>query len=299
MFEDLQALLCFARVVEHGSFTRAALELGISKSVVSSRTAALEARLGEQLLLRTTRKVSTTSAGVRTYALARQMLDAARAVTDGANEVARGVLRVSAPVTLAQEHLGLPLERFLRARPGTRIELLLSDRLVDLVEERIDVAIRVTKLKDSGLIARRLATTTLHICASPAYLAERGRPERPEDLLRHNCLRYSLLPVDQEWRLYGPKGRIRVEPRGSFETTSGAMLRAAAVVGMGVAMLPRFMIAEALSTGALVTVLDQYAPRPIGIYAVRRGGRAAPPLLAQLIDEFSAALRNAAWQAKG
>ena len=161
----------FARVVEHGSFTRAASELGVSKSVISSKTAALEARLGEQLLLRTTRKVSATAAGIRTYALARQMLEAAGAATEGASQTGRGVLRVSAPVTLAQEQLARPLSAFLRQHPGTRVELLLNDRIVDLVEER-----------------------------------ERGRPGRPEQLLRHDCLRYNVLTAEQEWRLYDGKG---------------------------------------------------------------------------------------------
>jgi DNA-binding transcriptional LysR family regulator len=297
LLEDLQALLCFARVVEHASFTRAAHQLGVSKSLVSSKTSALEARLGEQLLLRTTRRVTTTSAGVRIYALARQMLDAAGAATQATTLAAHGVLRVSAPVTLSHEQLAQPFAAFLREHPGVRIELMPNDRLVDLVEERIDLALRVTKLKDSGLIARRLAMTSLHVCAAPSYLALRGRPDRPEDLERHDCLRYALLPATHEWRLYGPKGKIELSVRGCFESTSGTMLREAALAGIGLAMLPRFMVAAALAEGRLVTVLDDFAPRPLGIYAVRSGRRAAPPLVKRLIDSLENAFAKAPWSA--
>jgi DNA-binding transcriptional LysR family regulator len=297
LLDDLQALLCFARVVEHASFTRAAHELGVSKSVVSSKTAGLEARLGEQLLLRTTRRVTTTSAGVRIYERARQMLEAAGAATQAATLAGQGLLRVSAPVTLGHEQLAQPLAAFLREHPGARIELLLSDRLVDLVEDRIDVALRVTKLKDSGLLARRLAWTSLHVCAAPSYLALRGRPERPEDLHRHDCLRYALLPAAHEWRFYGPKGKIELSVRGPFETTSGTMLREAALAGIGLAMLPRFMVARALDEGRLVTVLDEFAPRPLGIYAVRSGRRVAPTLVKQLIDSLQSAFEKAPWLA--
>lgn len=297
LLDDLPALLCFARVVELGSFTAAARALGVSKSVVSTRTAALEMRLGEQLLLRTTRKVSTTEAGLRTYALARQMVEAASAATSDASEAGRGTLRISAPTALAQQHLAGPIAAFARRSPGTHVELLLDDRLVDLVEERIDLAIRVTKPQDSSLVVKRLGWTSMHVCAAPAYLAARGTPERPEDLLRHDCLRYSLLRADHEWRLYGTKGRIPIEVRGTFESNSGVMIREAAVAGLGLALLPRFLVADALAAGALVTVLDAFAPRPLGIYAVRSGRGAAPRLVTALVEELDRALRGPAWRA--
>jgi DNA-binding transcriptional LysR family regulator len=295
LLEDVQALLCFARVVEFGSFTKAAAALGVSKSVVSSKTSALEARLGQQLLLRTTRRVNTTAAGLRIYGHARRSIEAAMLATMGASDTARGVLRVSAPVSLGQLHLARPIESLLQQRPGVRVELLLNDRLVDLVEERIDLALRITKLKDSGLIARRLAWVPLEVCASPAYLARHGRPHVPEDLVRHDCLRYSLLRAEQEWRLYGPKGRLPLEVSGSFEANNGTMLREAAIAGMGLAILPHFMIAAALERGELEVVLHDFAPRPLGLYAVRSGKRAAPPLLKSLLDALVSAFRTADW----
>lgn len=296
LLEDLNALLCFAKVVELGSFTKAAAALGVSKSVVSSKTAALEARLGEQLLLRSTRRVSTTAAGLGTYAHARQMLEAATQATTGATDARRGLLRVSAPVSLAQQHLAGPVASFLSKNPGARLELLLNDRLVDLVEERIDLAIRITKLRDSGLIARRLAACPLLICGSPAYLAAHGEPTRPEDLLRHNCLRYALLRAEHEWRFYGARGRMPLEVRGSFETTNGTMLREAAIAGVGLAILPRFMVADALLSGALRSVLAEFAPRPLAIHAVRSGGRTAAPLLKSFVHELEQAFRGLAWR---
>jgi DNA-binding transcriptional LysR family regulator len=295
LLDDVQALLCFARVVEFGSFTKAAAALGVSKSVVSSKTSALEARLGQQLLLRTTRRVNTTAAGLRVYGHARRALESAMLATTGASDTARGVLRVSAPVSLGQLHLARPIASLLQECPGVRVELLLNDRLVDLVEERIDLALRITKLKDSNLIARRLAWVPLQVCASPAYLARHGRPSVPQDLVRHDCLRYSLLRAEQEWRFYGPKGRLPLEVGGSFEANNGTMLREAAIAGMGLAILPRFMIADALERGELEVVLQDFAPRPLGLYAVRSGKRAAPPLLKSLLDALVSAFRAGDW----
>lgn len=294
LFEDLQSLLCFARVVETGSFTKAAQALGLSKSVVSTRVAWLEDRVGEPLLLRTTRRVTVTTAGARIYPHARGMAEAGALATSGATSVA-GTIRVSAPVTLSQMWLAAPLRDFLAARPDARVELLLNDRLVDLVEERIDLAIRITKLKASALIARRLASTPIDICAAPAYLARHGRPARPEDLTRHNCLRYALLRPDHEWRLYGERGRIELAVQSNLETTSGTMLREAAIAGVGLAILPRFMIVDALRTGQLERVLEAFAPPPMGIYAVRAGRRAAPPLVTELVQVLERAFRKQAW----
>jgi len=295
--QDIQALVCFARVVELGSFTKAAAALKVSKSVVSTKTAALEARLGQQLLLRTTRRVSTTAAGLRVYGHARKIVEAATVATEGASDTERGLVRLSAPVSLGQLHLASPLATFLRENPGIRLELLLEDRLVDLVEERIDLALRITKLEDSSLMARRLAWVPLRFCASPAYLAEKGRPNSPADLVRHNCLRYRLLRADHEWRFYGPKGRVPLEVDGNFETSNGTMLREAAIAGVGLAILPHFMVASALESGELVKVLDDYTPRPLGLYAVRSGRHSVPPMLKRLLELLGVAFRGPAWRA--
>lgn len=295
LFDDLPSLLCFVRVVEQRSLSKAARALGVSKSVVSTRLAALEARLGERLVLRTTRSLSVTDAGLAVYASAVTMVEGAQRATREASDANRGVLRVSAPVTFAQMHLAEPLARFAREHPDTRLQLLLSDRIVDLTDERIDLAVRITKLKDSNLVARRLALTGLQVCAAPSYLEQHGAPLAPEDLLAHNCLRYSVLRPEHEWRLYGAHGRLPLAVRGNFETSSGAMLRAAALAGLGLAMLPRFMVDEDLRDGRLRGVLEGFMPRPLGIYAVQPERRAEPARVRQLVDILSHSLRSAAW----
>ncbi len=293
--DDLLALLCFARVVELGSFTRAAAALGISKSLVSTRVAALEARLSERLLHRTTRKITVTDAGFAVYGQASRMLESARAATLGATDAARGVIRVDAPVTFAQLHLAGPIARFMAAHPDVKIELSVNDRLIDLVEERVDVAIRVTKLKDSWLVARKLATTSLHVCAAPSYLEKHGTPERPEDLLSHDCLRFSLLRAEDEWRLYSGGKRLAIPVAARFETTNGGVLREAAIAGMGLAMLPRFMIQDELRSGRLVSVLEAYAPRPVGVYAVHVARRVQPPRLRSFLAALARELATPPW----
>jgi len=295
LLDDLPALVCFARVVELGSFTKAAAALEVSKSVVSERVAALEARIGAPLLLRTSRMVTVTAAGYGVYGHAREVAAAGLAATASAAFASEGVLRVSAPITLANMHLAAPIASFLAARPTVKMELSLSDRLVDLVEERIDLAIRVTKLADSGLVARRLAESPMVVCGAPAYLDARGRPGRPEELARHACLRYALLPAEHEWRLYDGGRRVDVTVGGVFETTSGTMLREAAIAGLGLAVLPRFMVHDAIERGELEVVLGPFAPRPIGIHAVRAGRREAPALVRDLVAVLERALASAPW----
>lgn len=296
LFDDLLGLLCFARVVERRSFTAAASALGVSKSVVSTRVTALEERIGEPLLIRTTRKLSVTDAGMNAYARAARMLEEASLATGGAEDAGRATIRINAPVSFAQMYLAAPLARYLAANPRVHVDVAISDRLVDLVEERADVAIRITKLRDSSLVARKLATTSIHLCASPAYLERRGTPERPEDLLRHDCLRYTWLRAEDDFRFYGTGGRIHVPVTGPLAAANGTVLREAAAAGIGLAMLPRFMVADDLRQGRLVTVLDAYAPRPVGIYAVRAPGRAPSARLRELLDALAEELRDPPWR---
>jgi DNA-binding transcriptional LysR family regulator len=289
LFDDLLGLLCFARVVEHKSFAAAATALGVSKSVVSNRVARLEQRLNERLVLRTTRKVGITDVGLQVYARCARMLEEAGAAVRGGSDAARGRIRLSAPVSFAQMYLAEPLARFVAENPGLHVEVDVSDRLVDLVEARVDVALRITRLRDSGLMARKLASTTLHVCGSPAYLRRKGIPQAPEDLLHHDCLRYSHLRAEHEWRFFGPAGRSAVPVTGPLTLGNGTLLREAAVAGAGLAVLPRVIAEPALQAGTLVTVLDGFMPRPVGIYAVHASGRTVAPRIRRLLDALAAA----------
>src|SRR5215213_7651423 len=202
--DEILAMVFFARVVEAKSFTGAAAKLGVSKSVVSARVAGLESQLKVRLLHRTTRKLSLTPDGLSLYERCARVLaaaDEAAAAAHGTGDTPRGLLRVNAPSVFAQDYLAAPMAAYLAGHPDVRIELTMNDRLIDLVEESIDVAIRIVPaLKHGGLVARKLAVDHTVVCASPGYLARRGIPATPADLLDHDCLIYSLLKVADEWR---------------------------------------------------------------------------------------------------
>jgi DNA-binding transcriptional LysR family regulator len=300
--DEILAMVYFARVVEAKSFTAAAAKLGVSKSAVSMRVAALEQQLGVTLLHRTTRKLSLTPEGAALYERCARVAaaadDAALAVA-GAGNVPRGVLRVNAPIAFAEDYLPAAMAPFLARYPDVRLELTLGDRSVDLVEEGIDVAIRVTaRLHGAGLVAKKLATDRTVLVAAPAYLARRGVPTSPTELLQHDCLLYSLLRVSDEWRFREHASQeilaIPVEPR--FSAASGALLRRAAVAGMGLAVLPRFMVAAELDAGRLLAVLESlHAPPLLGVYAVYPESRRAPSKVRAFVDALSAHFKTPRW----
>jgi len=299
--DEILAMVTFARVVEAKSFTAAAGKLGVSKAAVSMRVAALEHELKVTLLHRTTRKLTLTAEGAALYekcARVAAAADDAAAAVAGAGDAPRGVLRVNAPIAFAEDYLPPPMTTFLEKYPGVRIELTLGDRAVDLVEEGVDVAIRITaKLRGAGLVARKLATDRPVLCAAPAYFARKGQPRTASDLLQHDCLVYSLLRVSDEWQ-FREKGSqevlaIPVEPR--FSAASGAVLRRAAVAGMGIVVLPRFMVAAELEAGRLRVALDSLHTPPLGIYAVYPESRRAPGKVRAFVDVLAAHFKTPRW----
>ena len=300
--DEILAMVFFARVVEAKSFTRAAARLGVSKSVVSARVAALEDQLHVRLLHRTTRKLSLTPDGLALYPRCARLLaaaDEAAAAAQGTGDTPRGLLRVNAPFVFAQDYLAAPVASYLARHPQVRVELTMNDKLVDLVEEGVDVAIRVVaSLKHGGLVARKLASDRTVLCGSPAYLARRGTPHEPADLLDHDCLIYSLLKVADEWRFRGRGGKdvYSIPLEGRFAAASGAMLRQAALAGMGLAVLPRFMIAGHLAAGQLQPVLeDAFAGVDLGIHAVYPEGPRPPSKVRAFIDLLVQQFRRPAW----
>jgi DNA-binding transcriptional LysR family regulator len=297
---DVLSMVLFARLVEARSFTAAAQKLGVSKSVVSSRLSALEARLGTRLLNRTTRRLSLTPEGLAFYEHCARITaeaDAAAATASGAAKDPIGMLRINAPVTFAQMYLPEPIGTYLERYPKARVELVMSDRLVDLVDEGVDVAVRVSsRLRDSSMVARKLATDRSLVCASPAYLAKHGTPETPADLLHHACMRYALLKATDEWCFRDGNKSFSVPVEGRLTVADGAMLREAAVSGLGLAVLPSFMVTPDIRAGRLVTVLDRFTFVRLTVHAITPAATTSPKVRA-FIDLLAAYLRPPPWAA--
>jgi DNA-binding transcriptional LysR family regulator len=288
--EDIASMALYAEVVQLGSFTAAAARVGLAKSAVSKRIATLEERLGVRLLTRTTRKLTLTEDGVRFYEHCAALLAAANAAAGavaGASTTPRGPLKVNAPVTLAHMFLADALVPFLARYPDIELQLSTEDKIVDVVEGGYDVVVRVSRLDDSSLVARRLAADRLVVCAAPSYLDAHGRPATPGDLIAHNCLHYSLVPRDAEWRYRGAGGRpYSVTTRGNLTTSDGSVLRRAALAGLGLAVLPLFMVAADVSDGTLELVLEGARKAEIGIYAVYASRKQLPARTKLLLDHL-------------
>jgi DNA-binding transcriptional LysR family regulator len=297
--DEILSLAYFVRVVEAKSFTGAAARLGVSKSVVSARVSALEEKLGTRLLQRTTRRLALTPEGLALHEHAARMLAAAdEATAAGAGDQPRGLLRVDAPVVFAQEYLAPPIAAYLERYPDVRVEMTMTDRFIDLVGEGVDVTIRIAaRLAGTGLVARKLTTDHTALVAAPAYLARRGTPLLPEDLRRHDCLVYSLLKDSEEWtfRARGQKQPVILPIEARFRAASGALLRAAALAGMGLAVLPTFMVSGDLEAGRLVRVIDAFAPHPLGIHAAYPQGKRVPAKTRAFVDLLAAWFRTPRW----
>ena len=269
--DKLSGMSVFARVVEARSFTGAARQLGMSKAAVSKQVSRLEERLGARLLNRTTRRLSLTEVGTAFYERAAHIvaeaLEAELAVSR-LHASPRGTLRLNAPVAFGVRYLAPILPEFMHRHAELGVDIALNDRFVDLVEEGYDLAVRIAHLPDSSLIARKLADSRRIVCAAPDYWARNGRPEEPSDLATHNCFGYSYLATRDEWRFRGPGGPISVRVEGTLTTNNGDISRAAAVSGLGVALLPVFMICDDLRAGRLAPALEDFEPESQGVHAV-------------------------------
>lgn len=270
--DRLGTMEAFVRVADSKSFSEAARRLRSSKSLVSRQVAALEAELGVRLFHRTTRSLTLTEEGRGYYAQVTRILaeidDANRSVSQ-AQASPRGKLKLSAPMSFGILHLAPALPDFFARCPEVEIDLSLNDRFVDVVDEGFDLAIRIGRLADSSLVARRLASLRLVLCASAAYLAKNGLPESPEDLRRHQCLCYSTNSLAPEWRLAGRDGKdIAVPVTGRLHANNGDVLRIAALRGQGIVYLPSFIVGADLQAGTLVSLLPEFMPSDGGIYAV-------------------------------
>ncbi|MBF0213611.1 MAG: LysR family transcriptional regulator [Magnetococcales bacterium] len=277
----------FVRVVESGSFAEAARKGGLSRAAVSKYIEALEEHLGIRLLNRTTRSLHLTVEGELYYhrccRILEEISEAEQSVTHLHAEP-RGLLRVSAPMSFGALHLAQIVTEFLSAHPAVELDLVLNDRFVDLVEEGFDVAVRIGTLGDSTLMVRRLANARLVACASPGYLASRGEPTSPEALSDHSCLLYSYTASPGLWRFRRDGEEFTARVTGLLRANNGEALRLAARSGLGIVLLPTFLVAEDLQAGLLKPLLTDYSLPLLGIHAVCPSTRHVSAKVRKFID---------------
>lgn len=294
-FDEMQA---FAAVVDAGSFVRAAEVLQISKTAVSRLVAELEARLGVRLLHRTTRRLSLSAEGEAFHARCKELLagvdEAEAEVTAGASE-AVGLLRLNVPVSFGLLQLAPLWPAFLRQHPKVTLDVTLSDRVVDLVEEGYDLAVRIARLPASTLVSRKLGATRLVLCASPEYLRRRGTPAHPDEIARHTVFSYTLLASGETWHFDGPQGPVSVKVTPAMRSNSGDTCCAAALQHQGIVLQPTFMVGQHLRSGALVEILPAYRSFELGIHAVYASRRHMRPKVRVLIDFLLEAFRTPVW----
>ena len=298
-FEDMNTLV---RVVESGSITKAAQRLRVVKSAVSRRIADLENRLGVRLLNRTTAAVSLTEAGTAYYERALRILaevDETEHLVANVGAGLKGSIRIAAPVTFTVRRLQPVLNAFMIDHPDVVLEVDLTDRTIDIVEEGFDLAIRVAPSAKSGLSARRLAPILRVACASPRYLSQRGVPRAPSDLAAHEGLRSTNSPESKYWRFRAPDGSTVVaQPRDRVRANNGDVIVAAAVAGLGICAVPLFSSYDSIREGALVPILTDHALREDAVFAVYPPNRHLSRRVRLLIDHLAARMPEAGgWQA--
>ncbi len=287
---DLEDLQSFIEVVESGGFNRAAKRLAISKSIISRRIARLEKDLGVRLLARTTRGISPTEAGLefklRGERILADLAEAEDTIAQQGSAVV-GRLRLSVPLTFGVRHVAPVLSELACRHPKLELDVSYSDKIVDLIGDRLDAAIRIGNLPDTSLIARRIAPVRAALVASSAYIARRGRPEKPSDLTEHECLIYTG-QTNPFWQFKSGKRQVSVRPSGRLRSDNSEVLLQWAIAGLGITYLPSFLVADAIEDGSLVPILPALQAPEFGIYVVRPPGAHVPGKLRALIDALVA-----------
>ncbi|MBO9352719.1 LysR family transcriptional regulator [Bordetella petrii] len=294
-FEEMRV---FTAVVEAGSFVKAAETLRMSKAGVSRHVTELEARLGVRLMQRTTRRQSLTEEGQLFYERCKVLLaeveDAETEVNSRSGEVG-GLLRINAPLTFGVRHLAALWAEFKARHPKLVLDITLADRLVDLVDEGYDVAVRISQLADSTLVSRHLASTRMVLCASPRYVELHGQPEHPRELVTHATIAYSYWSGRDEWRFHGREGEVGVRIQPIMRANNGDTCMAAALAHQGVILQPTFLVGDALRGGTLVELMPHYRCAELGIYAVYPTRRHVPPRVRALLDFLASHFAQAPW----
>ncbi len=284
-FENMET---FIRVVEAGSISGAADRAETAKSAVSRRLKELEAHLGVELFHRTTRKMNLTDTGRAYYHQCVRILEdvlEAEQATSQAHGTLKGSLKVALPSTFGLMHMGPAISEFLLANPQIEFDIDFNDRTIDLMQEGFDLAIRIAKLPDSSLIARKLAPMHRVLCASPAYLKHNGTPQSPEEVINHQCVAYSLARDSNQWLFQNSEGeveKVRINPH--LKASSGEYLRCAAVDGLGIVQLPSFVVYKEIEQGALVPILSDYQRSSLNVYAIYPQTRHLSQRVRALVD---------------
>ncbi|MCF6345328.1 MAG: LysR family transcriptional regulator [Thiomicrorhabdus sp.] len=291
----LESMDTFIRVVEAGSISGAAERMGVAKSAVSRRLKELEAHLGVSLFNRTTRKMNLTDTGQSFYEQSLRILAdvlEAELATSQIHSELKGRLKVALPLSFGLMHLGPALNNFLQLHASIEFDLSFSDREVDLMQEGFDVAIRIGQLMDSTLIARKIVPIRAVMCASPNYLKRMGIPQTLGELIRHQCLVYSLMRDFENWHLQDTAGKLHtVKIQPFLKASNGEFLRDAAIKGLGIVMLPSFISYKALESGALVPILPEYSRANLNAYVIypqtRHLSQRVRALVDYLVEYFS------------
>ncbi|WP_296244213.1 MULTISPECIES: LysR family transcriptional regulator [unclassified Psychrobacter] len=285
--DRIDGMRAFVAVVTEGSFSKAATTMQLSPQLVSKYVAKLEEQLHTRLLNRTTRKVSTTEAGSQYFIHAQQILlsiDDMEAQLGGLQQLPKGILRISAPVSFALKHMAKLIADFQERYPSVTVDLQLSDRKVDIVEEGFDIALRIGQLESSSLIAKKIAPIRVILCASPEYLKTYGTPKRLEELETHRYLHYSYMNIETKGQVFKYLKAKQLKESSIFRSNNGDVLVEAAIEGAGLVLQPTFIASNALQAGQLVIVLPEYEPSPLGLYAVYAHRKMLPHKIRCFVD---------------
>lgn len=285
--DRFESMAIFVRVVERGSFAAAAEEFRLTGTMVGHHVRALEERLGGRLLNRTTRRQSLTELGTQYYERCRRILSDVRDAEALGAEMhgeARGRLRVLSPVSFGVHRLAPAVIDYRAAHPNVEVDLVVSDRALDLVDEGFDVALRIGELPDSSLVARPLRPYRSVVCAAPSYLARHGAPQVPEDLSAHHCLGLAHPIASRQWRLHGARGEVVVPVSLVFSANNGEALRMAALSGLGIVMQPEILLEDDLRAGRLIPVLPDYAPIARSMHVITVGDRKPPAKIGTFVE---------------
>lgn len=298
--DRITCMQSFVRAIEMNSFSAVAREKQTTQPTISKQIAALEKYLGVQLITRSTTNLSLTEEGKQYYQYCQQILETfaeAEASLTG-KEKAMGMLRLGCSVLFGQMQIVPRLSAFMSSYPDVKIDLMMADHFVDIVEEGLDLLIRIGNRLDSSLISHRIGTTHRVTVATRSYFEQAGEPQTPEDLVHHHCIIYTRLSTGNEWHFQGGDSTIKVRVGGCFQTNSSVAIRAAVLSGLGIAVAPVWMFGDEIYRGELKVVLQDYQPTPFPIHAVYRRSRFYPAKISCFIDFLEKEFKLDPWVSK-